>query len=183
MKSPGPWVTISSRRPDSSCWVMSTLPAKMMVRPWPTSPTLASASPAPKERTSPNRRTRSISAGSRVGNIWWRRVSMIDCVGVPRTNPGGGGSPSLILLFWFKTARSSGGKEALVEHRKGGTVFLTPSPEKHKGVGVPFSKREKKLLGPPGQVAAVFEVLLVGCSVGGWRTPLLLALRSRSMVE
>src|ERR1051325_4746372 len=27
----------------------------------------------------PNRRTRSISDASSVGNIWWRRVSMMDC--------------------------------------------------------------------------------------------------------
>ena len=33
------------------------------------------------ESVPPKRRTRSISAGSRVGNIWWRRVSMIDGVG------------------------------------------------------------------------------------------------------
>ena len=35
----------------------------------------------------PNRRTRSISAGSRVGNIWWRRVSMIDRVVTDMRDP------------------------------------------------------------------------------------------------
>ena len=42
------------------------------------SPTRASASPAANERTSPKRHTRSISSGSSDGNIWARRVAMID---------------------------------------------------------------------------------------------------------
>ena len=74
-------VTTGSRWPDLSCRVMATLPVKMIVRPWPTSPALASASPAAKDRTTPNRRNRSISDGSKVGNIWCRRVSMIDFAG------------------------------------------------------------------------------------------------------
>src|SRR6516225_8462939 len=51
----------------------------MMVRPGPILPTFTSASPARYARTLPKRRTRSISVVSRTGNIWWRRVSMIDC--------------------------------------------------------------------------------------------------------
>ena len=51
------------------------------MRPRPTWPVVASASPAPYVRTLPNRRTRSIAAGSRIGNICCRRVSMTDSVG------------------------------------------------------------------------------------------------------
>jgi hypothetical protein len=36
----------------------------------PTLPTSTSASPAPYEQPLPKRRMRSISAGSRIGNIW-----------------------------------------------------------------------------------------------------------------
>src|ERR1700722_9319056 len=87
MNSPGPWVTMSARRSDASCWVISTLPARMMVRPSPTMPTRASASPALYQRTSPNRRMRSISEASSVGNTWARRVSMIDGVDTAMVGP------------------------------------------------------------------------------------------------
>ena len=53
--------------PELSRWVISTSPAKMMVRPWPTSPTLTRGSPAPYDRTTPKRRRRSISAGRQAG--------------------------------------------------------------------------------------------------------------------
>ena len=42
-----------------------------------------SASPAAYDRSSPNWRSRSISPGSKTGNICSRRVSTIDCIDTP----------------------------------------------------------------------------------------------------
>ena len=47
MKEPGPYVTMGVRRPDWSCWVISMWPDRMIMRPWPISPTFVSASPPP----------------------------------------------------------------------------------------------------------------------------------------
>src|SRR6266516_6068474 len=78
MNDPGPYVTNGTLWPSPSRRAISTCPARIIVSPGPTSPTFASAAPASYERTLPNRRTRSISNGSRTGNIWSRRVSKID---------------------------------------------------------------------------------------------------------
>src|SRR5262245_58988645 len=78
MNDPGPYVTMGTLWPSPSRRATSTCPARIMVSPGPTWPTFANAAPASYERTLPNRRTRSISNGSRTGNIWSRRVSMID---------------------------------------------------------------------------------------------------------
>src|SRR6516162_6103558 len=75
MNDPRPYVTIGTLWPSSSRRAISTCPARIIVSPRPTSPTFANAAPASYERTLPNRRTRSISNGSRTGNIWSRRVN------------------------------------------------------------------------------------------------------------
>jgi hypothetical protein len=77
MKLPVSWVTINERSP-LCVWKTSTFPERIIINPGVASPTRASASPAANERTSPKRHTRSISSGSREGNIWARRVAMID---------------------------------------------------------------------------------------------------------
>ena len=53
-------------------------PASITASPWAASPIRHSVSPASKRRTSPNRRSRSVSAGSRMGRAWSRRISKID---------------------------------------------------------------------------------------------------------
>src|SRR5439155_6791087 len=75
-------------------WVMATWPDRMMVRPRPVWPTVASASPAAKVRASPRRRSRSISASPRVGNICAARVSFIEgsLISAPPRRPDGLGA-------------------------------------------------------------------------------------------
>src|ERR1700687_2852108 len=77
MKEPGPCVTISGPCPDDACWLTSTLPDNMMVKPSVTLPAFARASFLRYDRNVPKCRTRSISDGSRTGNIWSHRVSMV----------------------------------------------------------------------------------------------------------
>ena len=69
MKLPVSWVTINERWPPC-VWKTSTSPERMIISPGAGSPTRASASPGANERVSPKRRTRSISSGNRIGNIW-----------------------------------------------------------------------------------------------------------------
>src|SRR5437660_2474598 len=86
-----------------------------MLSPPPTSPTWARRSPGANARNVPKRRTRSISAASSVGNIWSRRVSMMDGVGTggmfppapscPRPVEGPPGSP---LHFRLRSVIAAG---------------------------------------------------------------------------
>ncbi len=69
MNEPGPYVTIGWSRPSTLCWLRTTSPLSITNMPGLTSPVVTRRSPARKTRLSPKRRSRSISAASRVGNI------------------------------------------------------------------------------------------------------------------
>ncbi|MNY13026.1 hypothetical protein D3C86_1461390 [compost metagenome] len=72
---PGPSSVIGKRLPSPSRWMIWSLPVRIRCMPGAGSPMQNSVSPALNDATVPNRRTRSISAGVRVGNIWCLRVS------------------------------------------------------------------------------------------------------------